>query len=91
MAGSTQKLNELRPVSFPPEERPKGAVQYGLIARRSTRWFPELVIRDEAGTIQGVRYDETRADAAHEVQQEELKESTLRRRPMRIRRPRSVT
>src|SRR5258706_380800 len=73
MAGSTQNLHELRPVSFHLKSDPKGAVQYGLIAEEVNKVFPELVIRDEAGTIQGVRYDELAPMLLNEVQQEERK------------------
>jgi hypothetical protein len=48
----------------------KGAVQYGLVAEEVNQVFPELVIRDEAGTIQGVRYDELAPMLLNEVQQQ---------------------
>ena len=70
MGGSTEKLHELRPVSFHLKSDPKGAVQYGLIAEEVAKVFPELVIRDEAGTIQGVRYDELAPMLLNEVQQQ---------------------
>jgi hypothetical protein len=73
MDGSTRKLHELRPVSFYLKSDPKGAVQYGLIAEEVNKVFPELVIRDEAGTIQGVRYDELAPMLLNEVQQQERK------------------
>jgi hypothetical protein len=70
MGGSTQKLHELRPVSFHLKSDPKGTVQYGLIAEEVNKVFPELVIRDDAGTIQGVRYDELAPMLLNEVQQQ---------------------
>jgi hypothetical protein len=70
MGGSTQKLHELRPVSFHLKSDPKGAVQYGLIAEEVNKVFPELVIRDDAGTIQGVRYDELAPMLLNEVKQQ---------------------
>jgi hypothetical protein len=70
MGPSTQKLHELRPVSFHLKSDPKGAVQYGLIAEEVNQVFPELVIRDDAGTIQGVRYDELAPMLLNEVQQQ---------------------
>jgi trimeric autotransporter adhesin len=73
LSGSTQKLQELRPVSFHLKSDPKGAVQYGLIAEEVNKVFPELVIRDEAGTIQGVRYDELAPMLLSEVQKQERK------------------
>jgi Chaperone of endosialidase len=73
LSGSTQKLRELRPVSFHLKSDPKGAVQYGLIAEEAAKIYPELVIRDEAGTIQGVRYDELAPMLLSEVQKQERK------------------
>jgi hypothetical protein len=69
-AAAPRKLHELRPVSFHLKSDPKGAVQYGLIAEEVNQVFPELVIRDEAGTIQGVRYDELAPMLLNEVQQQ---------------------
>jgi Chaperone of endosialidase len=73
MGPSTQKLHELRPVSFHLKSDPKGAVQYGLIAEEVNKVFPELVIRDEAGTIQGVRYDELAPMLLNEMQEQQQK------------------
>jgi hypothetical protein len=73
MGGSTQKLHELRPVSFHLKSDPKGDVQYGLIAEEVAKVFPELVIRDDAGTIQGVRYDELAPMLLSEMQKLERK------------------
>jgi hypothetical protein len=57
--GSTaDKLSQLRPVSFHLKNDPQGVVQYGLIAEEVDKVYPELVIHDNAGQIQGVRYDE---------------------------------
>ena len=71
MGGSTQKLHELRPVSFHLKSDPKGTVQYGLIAEEVNKIYPELVIRDDAGAIQGVRYDELAPLLLSEVQQQQ--------------------
>ena len=71
MGPSTQKLRELRPVSFHLKSDPQGAVQYGLIAEEVAKVLPELVIRDDAGTIQGVRYDELAPMLLNEVQQQQ--------------------
>ena len=54
----TYVLQQLRPVTFHLETEPHGALQYGLIAEEVNRVYPDLVIRNEAGAIQGVRYDE---------------------------------
>src|SRR6202035_7980 len=58
MGSHTAKLQELRPVKFHLKTDPHGAVQYGLIAEEVAEIYPELVIRDETGRIDGVRYDE---------------------------------
>ena len=52
------KLLQLRPVSFHLKTDPGGAVQYGLIAEEVDKVYPELVIRDHSGKIQGVRYEQ---------------------------------
>jgi hypothetical protein len=45
-------------------------VQYGLIAEEVDKVYPELVIRDETGKIQGVRYDELAPMLLTEVQRQ---------------------
>jgi len=67
---TTEKLQQLRPVSFHLKTDPKGAVQYGLIAEEVDKVFPELVIRDDAGKIQGVRYDELAPMLLNEMQRQ---------------------
>jgi hypothetical protein len=69
MGPETEKLDLLRPVSFHLKTEPNGAVQYGLIAEEVDKVYPELVIRDAAGKIQGVRYDELAPMLLNEVQQ----------------------
>ena len=49
---------------------PNGAAQYGLIAEEVDKVYPELVIRDHSGKIQGVRYDELTPMLLNEVQQQ---------------------
>jgi hypothetical protein len=58
LGSDTDKLMQLRPVRFHLKTDPEGAVQYGLIAEEVNKVYPELVIRDASGKIQGVRYDE---------------------------------
>ena len=45
-------------MSFNLKTEPQGQVQYGLIAEEVAIVYPELVIRDDADRIQGVRYEE---------------------------------
>jgi endosialidase-like protein len=70
MGSGTQKLQQLRPVTFHLKTQPGGTLQYGLIAEEVAQVYPELVTRDESGTIQGVRYDELAPMLLNEVQQQ---------------------
>lgn len=58
MGSSSERLRRLRPVTFHLKADPQGALQFGLIAEEVDKVYPELVIRDADGKIQGVRYDE---------------------------------
>jgi Chaperone of endosialidase len=58
IGGTTSKLDQLRPVTFHLKSDPQGPLQYGLIAEEVAKVYPDLVIRDENGRIDGVRYDE---------------------------------
>lgn len=71
--GSTAKLAQLRPVTFHLKDDPRGAAQYGLIAEEVDKIYPELVIRDDAGKIQGVRYDELAPMLLNEMQRQQQK------------------
>jgi len=64
------KLQQLRPVTFHLKTEPKGVQQYGLIAEEVDKVYPDLVIRNAAGQIEGVRYDELAPILLKEVQQQ---------------------
>ena len=70
LSTDSEKLQQLRPVSFHLKSEPNGALQYGLIAEEVNKVYPELVIRDEQGEIQGVRYDELAPMLLNELQQQ---------------------
>ncbi len=70
-ASNTEKLKQLRPVSFHLKSDPNGTIQYGLIAEEVNKVYPELVIRDDAGKIQGVRYDELAPMLLNEIQKQQ--------------------
>jgi hypothetical protein len=70
MGANTAKLGQLRPVTFHLKTDPHGALQYGLIAEEVAKVYPELVIRNESGRIDGVRYDELAPMLLNEVQQQ---------------------
>jgi len=69
MGSNTEKLQQLRPVTFKLKSDAKGTPQYGLIAEEVAKVYPELVIRDENGRIDGVRYDELAPMLLNEMQQ----------------------
>jgi hypothetical protein len=71
MGSNSRKLRQLRPVTFHLKADPNGAVQYGLIAEEVAKVYPELVIRNESGRIDGVRYDELAPLLLNEVQQQQ--------------------
>jgi hypothetical protein len=68
LGSDSDKVYDLRPVTFKLRTEPHGAKQYGLIAEEVDRVYPDLVIRDDTGTIQGVRYDELAAILLNVVQ-----------------------
>jgi trimeric autotransporter adhesin len=65
------KLHQLRPVTFHYKTDPKGVRQFGLIAEEVDKVYPELVIRDEKGQIQGVHYEELAPMLLREVQKQQ--------------------
>jgi hypothetical protein len=73
MGTSTEKLQQLRPVTFKLKTDPQGTVQYGLIAEEVDKVYPELVIRNGEGRIEGVRYEELAPMLLNEVQQQRRK------------------
>jgi hypothetical protein len=58
MSAPSQKLQQLRPVTFRYKTDPQAVVQYGLIAEEVARVYPELVIRDDSGKLMGIHYEE---------------------------------
>jgi hypothetical protein len=70
MGSDTEKLEQLRPVSFKLKSDATDTRQYGLIAEEVAKVYPELVIRDEKGRIDGVRYDELAPMLLNEVEKQ---------------------
>jgi hypothetical protein len=73
LGSNTERLAQLRPVSFHVKTDPNGKVQYGLIAEEVDKVYPELVIRDAEGSIQGVRYDELAPMLLNEAQKQQAR------------------
>ena len=63
MGGASEAILSLRPVTFryKPELDPQGIPQFGLIAEEVNDVNPNLVIRDDQGVIQTVRYEQVNA------------------------------
>ena len=72
LGGDTEKLFQLRPVSLHVKSDLSGQLQYGLIAEEVDKVYPELLIRDTEGKIQGVRYDELAPMLLTQVQKQEI-------------------
>jgi hypothetical protein len=70
MGTASNRLQELRPVTFKLKTNPEGPIQYGLIAEEVAKVYPELVIRNPKGQIEGVRYEELAPMLLSEVQQQ---------------------
>jgi hypothetical protein len=70
MGEGSAKLQQLRPVTFHYKTDPKGDLQYGLIAEEVAQVYPDLVFRDSAGMIEGVRYNELTPMLLNEVQRQ---------------------
>jgi hypothetical protein len=70
MGSNTEKLHQLRPVTFHYKADAQGMARYGLIAEEVAKVYPELVVRDEKGRIDGVRYDELAPMLLNELQKE---------------------
>lgn len=73
MGLNTAKLQQLRPVTFHLKTDPQGALQYGMIAEEVAKVYPELVVRDHNGRVDGVRYDELAPMLLNEMQHQQRK------------------
>jgi hypothetical protein len=73
MGSSSEKVRELRPVTFHLKTDPKAGRQYGLIAEEVAKVYPELVIRGDKRQIEGVRYEELTPMLLNELQQQQAR------------------
>jgi len=67
----SDRLQQLRPVTFHYKTDRKRVQQYGLIAEEVEKVYPELVVRDQTGAIQGVRYEELAPMLLNEMQKQQ--------------------
>lgn len=77
LSPASERLAQLRAVSFRLKTDPDGAIQYGLIAEEVDTVYPELVTRDRDGKIQGVRYDELAPILLNEMQRQQASIASL--------------
>jgi hypothetical protein len=70
-AASSERLQQLRPVTYRFKADSTGDRHYRLIAEEVDKVYPDLVIRDEAGRVEGVRYDELAPILVGEIQQQQ--------------------
>jgi hypothetical protein len=80
MGSDTAKLQQLRAVTFKYKADPEGTRRYGLIAEEVAKFYPELIVRDNKGRIDGVRYDELAPMLLNEVQKQQKKLTTQEQR-----------
>jgi len=85
MDKASEALFSLKPVTFRyrKEIDPVGTLQFGLVAEEVEKINPDLVVRDEKGQVNGVRYDQVNAMLLNEFLKEHRKvrelEATLAR------------
>lgn len=77
IGSGTEKLQQLRPVTFHYKTDTQGTLRYGLIAEEVAKVYPELVVRDKNGRIDGVQYDELAPMLLNELQKEHAVVATL--------------
>jgi hypothetical protein len=80
MGGASERLAELRPVTFRLLADEQGLRQFGLVAEEVARVYPELAVRDAQGRVQGLRYEELTPMLLNEVQKERQRRSLLETR-----------
>jgi hypothetical protein len=71
MAEASDRLLELRPVTFRYKRHPGDPLQFGLIAEEVEKVLPELVMKDADGRPQSVLYHEMPAMLLNELQKQQ--------------------
>ena len=74
----SQRLWQLRPVTFRYKQDPQGQRQYGLIAEEVAKVFPELVVRGSKGELESVQYRELIPLMLNEMQHQQAAVATLK-------------
>jgi hypothetical protein len=71
MGTRSEKVLDLRPVSFTYKSDGQGVTHYGLIAEEVATVYPELVTHTAAGEVQAVRYQELIPMLVNELQRQQ--------------------
>jgi len=70
MGTRSEKVLDLRPVTFAYKDDSKGTTHYGLIAEQVATVYPELVTRTATGEVQTVKYQELIPMLLNELQRQ---------------------
>jgi hypothetical protein len=85
MAGATDGLMRLRPVTFRYlAQGENGPLQYGLIAEEVAEVYPEMVVRNKDGEVETVKYQFLAPMLLNEVQKQRKTIDTLQEEHQRI-------
>ena len=77
MGDGSERLLDLRPVTFRYKQDASGERQYGLVAEEVAKVYPELVVRSGTGEVQSVKYEELIPMLLNEVQHQRKELSAL--------------
>lgn len=70
MGSTTERLFDLRPVTFHYKAHPDGPIHFGLIAEEVDEVMPELVVRGKDGQVETVAYQELAPMLLNELQKQ---------------------
>ena len=70
MGSTTDRIFDLRPVTFHYKAHPEGPTHFGLIAEEADEVMPELVVRGRDGQIETVAYQELAPMLLNELQKQ---------------------
>ncbi len=85
LGGTTERLFDLRPVSFRYKAQPGGPLHFGLIAEEVAEVLPELVVHGKDGQIETVAYHELVPMLLNELQKQRRKIQDLEAELLSIR------
>jgi hypothetical protein len=70
MGTRSEKVLDLRPVTFAYKDNSKGVTHYGLVAEEVAAVYPELVTHTASGEVQTVKYQELIPMLLNELQRQ---------------------